>query len=172
MMRRYAIVMAALGILTGCGQETPAEQAAEDARDIAMVERMSREPFKPIVPIAITPEDIDGYGLDKPGCSFAKDKAGTGPIFIATSTEGFMRIGRDFKRFAAKGTSADLPGGARTTYVGLSSWVDIVRLPDEGTASDADTWPARLIIHDAQERVAYRADGIMRCRGLDVSPHH
>ncbi|PNU06147.1 hypothetical protein [Novosphingobium guangzhouense] len=170
MMLKYAVVTAAFAMLAGCGQETPAEQAAENARDVAMVERMSREPLKPIVPIPITAEDIDGYGLDRPGCSFAKQAPGAAPIFIATSTEGFMRVGRDFKRFAAKGTSADLPGGARTTYVGLSSWVDIVRLPDEGMASDANTWPARLIIHDSQERVAYRADGVMHCRGSDAPP--
>ncbi|WP_232492238.1 hypothetical protein [Novosphingobium kaempferiae] len=163
MMRRLATTMAALAMLAGCGEDTPAEKAADDAHDVAMVERMSREPFKPIVPIAITTDDIQRYGLDKPGCTFSKGTA-SDPLFIATRDEGYMRVGSDLKRFSARNLSADLPSGARTTYIGLSSWVDIVRQPDAGTNADADTWPARIIIHDAQERVAFRADGTMRCR--------
>lgn len=163
MMRKHATVLAALCVLAACSKETPAEKAADDAHDIAMVEKMSREPFKPILPIAITQVDIDRYGLDKPGCTFSKGKA-TEPLFIATRDEGFMRVGTDLKRFSARSLSADLPGGARTTYVGLSSWVDIVRQPDAGGHSDAMTWPAKLIVHDSQERVAFMADGTMRCR--------
>lgn len=163
MMQKHVIVLAALVVLAGCNRESPAEKAADDARDIAMVEKMSKEPFKPILPIAITSVDIDRYGLDKPGCTFSKGTS-TEPLFIATRDEGFMRVAGDLKRFSARSLSADLPGGARTTYVGLSSWVDIVRQPDAGTASDQSTWPARLIVHDSQERVAFQADGTMRCR--------
>lgn len=75
-----------------------------------------------------------------------------------------MRVGPDLKRFAARKESADLPGGARSTYVGLASWIDLVRLPDDGSGSDGLNWPARLVVHDAQERVAFRADGSMTCR--------
>lgn len=166
-MHKTTIALAALAILAGCAKEAPAGKAADDAQDIAMVQRMSKEPFKPIVPIAITRDDIARYGLDKPGCTFSRGQVAD-PLFVAGKDEGFMRIGTDLKRFSAKSISADLPGGARTTYVGLSSWVDIVRLPDGDVAiqgdSDAMTWPARLIIHDAQDRVAFRADGTMRCR--------
>lgn len=158
------VAAAALAILAGCAKETPAEQAADNARDVAMVERMSREPFKPIVPIPITGLDVTRYGLDKPGCSFAKGGSRE-PIFIAGRSEGYMRVAGDLKRFAVRAESADLPGGARTTYVGLSSWVDLVRLPDAGTNADGEVWPARLIVHDSQERVAFMADGTVRCRG-------
>ncbi|MEE4450027.1 hypothetical protein [Novosphingobium resinovorum] len=157
-----AVLAIALALLAGCGEEDPAKRAAEDAHDVAMVERMSREPFKPIVPIPITQTDIARYGLDKPGCRFGKK--GQAPVFIATRDEAFMRVGGDLKRYAARDLAADLPGGARTTYVGLSSWVDLVRQPDAGVPSDQYTWPARLIVHDAQERVAYRADGTVTCR--------
>jgi hypothetical protein len=163
MMRTQVTVLAALIALAGCNRESPAEKAADDARDVAMVERMSKEPFKPIVPGVITKVDIDRYGLDKPGCTFSKGTS-TDPLFIATRDEGFMRLADDLKRFSARSLSADLPGGARTTYVGLSSWVDIVRQPDAGTSSDQETWPARLIIHDSRDRVAFMADGTMRCR--------
>ncbi|WP_404480998.1 hypothetical protein [Novosphingobium sp. BL-52-GroH] len=163
MMRKTILALATIALLAGCGDGNSADTPAEAAHDVAMVEKMSREPFKPILPGGITGMDIERYGLDKQGCSFRRGAA-TDPLFIAGKDEGFMRVGADLKRFAAKDVSADLPGGARTTYVGLSSWVDLVRLPDEGSGSDALNWPARLIVHDSQERVAYRADGTMTCR--------
>lgn len=162
-MRKTLLAVSALAFLSACGDEDPANNAAEAARDVAMVEKMGRPPFKPILPEAITEMDIARYGLDKPGCSFRKGDA-KDPLFIATREEGFMRVGPELKRFSAKDVSADLPGGARSTYVGLASWIDLVRLPDGETGGDNLKWPARLIVHDAQERVAFRADGTMTCR--------
>jgi hypothetical protein len=162
MMRKMIPALALVAFLAACGDGNSADTPQEAARDVAMVEKMSQAPFKPILPGGITRMDIERYGLDKPGCSFRRGAA-TDPLFIAGKDEAFMRVGTDLKRFAAKGASADLPGGARTTYVGLSSWIDLVRLPDEGSGSDALNWPARLIVHDSQERVAYRADGTMTC---------
>jgi len=154
--------VAALASLSACGREDPARKDAEDAHDVAMVERMSKEPFKPIVPKMITSVDVERYGLDKPGCRFRK-QGDADPIFIGNAEEGFMRIDGDLKRYAAKLESAQLPGNARTTYVGLSTWVDLVSLPDRDGGSDHTHWPARLVLHDSQERVAFLADGEVAC---------
>ncbi|MFC0203167.1 hypothetical protein [Novosphingobium soli] len=162
-MQKAVIGLAVLLSLAGCGEKDPSTQAVEDARDVAMVERMSREPLKPLEPLPITRQDITRYGLDKPGCSFRKQGQGD-PLFIAGKDDGYLHVGGDLKRFAAKSESADLAGGARSTYVGLSSWIDLVRQPDAGTGSDDMNWPARIVIHDAQERVAFMADGRMTCR--------
>lgn len=163
-MRQAGAWVVAVVLLAGCGEKDTARQQAEDAADVAMVERLSKEPLVPMVPKAITAQDVARYGLDKPGCSFRKNGEGE-PLFIAAKDEGFLRIEGELKRYAAKGTSADLPGGARSTYVGLASWVDLVRQPDAGGAlSDDLNWPARMILHDAQERVAFMADGTMTCR--------
>lgn len=165
-MRKTIVVLTVLALLAGCEDEPAsreaAEQASENARDVAMVERMSKEPFKPVLPVVITEMDIERYGLDKPGCGFRKG-AQKDPLFIAGKDEAFMRVGADLKRLSAKDVSAELPGGARSTYVGLAGWVDVMRLPDGGTGSDDMHWPARLVVHDAQERVAYQADGSMTC---------
>lgn len=157
-----SVAVLLLALMSACAKEDSTENAAEDARDVAKVERMSREPFRPIVPDPITAVDVARYGLDRPGCSFRKAGA-KDMLFFGNGTDGFLRIGDDLNRFAAKGESAKLPGGARTTYVGLSSWLDLVRLPDEGTGGDAFNWPARLILHDGQERVAFMADGTVTC---------
>lgn len=162
MMLRTIIVVAGVSCLCACGPDDPARKAADDARDVAMVKRMSKEPFNPIIPKPITRIDIERYGLDKPGCAFTKDGAAV-PVFIANADEGFMHIDADLKRFAAKTQSAELPGGARATYVGLASWVDLISLPDTVGGGDPNAFPARLILHDAQERVAFMADGQLAC---------
>ncbi|WP_324694987.1 hypothetical protein [Novosphingobium sp. RL4] len=164
MMKNAILGLAVVTLLSACGQEDPGGQTAEDAQDIAKVERMSKEPFKPIIPRPITEIDVARYGLDKPGCAFRKPDQ-KDPIFIANEEEGFMRIAGDLKRYAAKVESAQLPGNARSTYVGLASWVDLVSLPGKGSGSDTMHWPAKLILHDAQERVAFMAEGEVSCRG-------
>ena len=161
-MRQKIAVLAGIAFLAGCGDDEAARSPAQAARDVAMVERMSKEPFKPVLPVVITSMDIERYGLDKPGCSFRKG-AQKDPLFIAGKDEAFMRVGADLKRFSAKDVSAQLPGGARSTYVGLAGWVEVMRLPDADSGGDSLTWPARLVIHDAQERIAYQADGAMSC---------
>ena len=150
-------------LLAGCVKEDLTEKAAEDAEDIAMAERMSREPFKPIIPDPITSVDVARYGLDRPGCSFRKTGAAN-ILFFGDASDGFLRVGGNLNRFAAKTESAEFPGGARATYIGLSSWLDIVLLPDKRADNDPDSRPARLILHDAQERVAFMADGIVSCK--------
>ena len=173
MTRSLALRLGLAVVLTmlaaGCNSDTPVEKAADDARDVAMVERMSKEPFQPILPKPITPVDDARYGLDRAGCRFTR-KGGKMPIFVAGSQEGFMHTGPDLNRFAAKTTSAVFSGHAHSIYVGLDSWVEIMRLPDEAMESTDTRWPARLIVHDAQERVAFRADGVMDCsapEGID-----
>lgn len=162
MTTRALAVFLSFALLAGCAKEDPTRKAAEDAQDVAMVERMSREPFKPIIPDPITGADVARYGLDRPGCSFRK--SGKDLLFFGDATDGFMRLGGNLSRFAAKSDSAELPGGGRTTYVGLANWLDIVGLPDRRADDDANSWPARLILHDAQERVAFMADGIVTCK--------
>lgn len=161
-MSKATAVLFLLTLLAGCVKEDPTEKAAEDAEDVAMVKRMSRAPLKPIVPEPITQADIIGYGLDRPGCSFRKDGS-TDILFFGDAADGFLRIGDNLNRFAAKTQSAELPGGARSTYVGLANWVALVRLPDRRADGDSLSWPARLVLHDAQERVAFTADGTVTC---------
>ncbi|MBH0113107.1 hypothetical protein I5E68_09135 [Novosphingobium sp. YJ-S2-02] len=162
MMRGKSLVLGLLVLVTACQKEDPVEEYAEDQQDVAMVERMSKPPFRPVIPKPITKVDMARYGLDHRGCLFTAqgDKA---PVFVAGADEGFMHIGSDLQRFAARTTSAELPGEARSSYTGLSNWIDIVRQPDEGEGGTALHWPARLMLHDPQKRVAYMADGTMDC---------
>lgn len=167
MMQKKWVALGLLVALAGCGEAKSPEAKKSDAeKDIAMVKRMSKAPFKPILPKPITDIDMERYGLSHRGCTFTA-KGDKMPIFVAGPDEGFMIVERDLDRFAAKTTSAELPGKARTTYTGLANWLDIVRLPDEGTGGDQIHWPARIILHDSQERVAFMTDGMMDCSPPD-----
>ncbi len=157
-----ALWLILLTLLSACHKETREQKAADDARDVAMVEQMSREPFVPIVPKPITNVDRARFGLDHRGCMFTA-KGDKAPIFVAGPDEGFMDIDGNLGRYAAKVSSAELPGHAHSAYVGLDNWVDIVRQPDAGTNGTDVHWPARLMVHDAQERVAFMIDGMMNC---------
>jgi hypothetical protein len=166
MMVKTWAVLVWLALLGACTTESPTESppenAAQAAEDVAMVERMSREPFQSIVPEPITAADVARYGLDRPGCGFRKTGA-QDILFFGDASDGFLKIGDDLKRFSAKTSSAELPSGARTTYIGLASWLNITHLPDAEGDGDPATAPARLVLHDAQERVAFMADGTITC---------
>ncbi|WP_226635563.1 hypothetical protein [Novosphingobium profundi] len=160
--------LALVAALAACGSEdTVAEKKADAAKDVAMVKRMSKAPFEPIIPQPIADVDMERYGLSHRGCRFTA-KGDENPIFVAGPDEGFMIVPPDLDRYAARTTSAELPGGAHSTYTGLENWLDIIRLPDDETGGDAVNWPARIMLHDAQERVAFMADGMMDCTPPDT----
>lgn len=162
---RLVLPLVALLALTACGEARSERKAANDARDVAMVERMNRVPPQSIEPDAFSPEEIGRYGLGTMPCAFQRgDMPGLGPIFVADEDEGVMKVGEQIRRLAARSESAELPGGARTTYVGLDSWLQLERLPDSATGGDEAVFPARLVIHDAQERIVFRVDGTVRCK--------
>lgn len=161
-MKNKIMVLATLSLLAACQKQDPVEEFAEDQKDVAMVERMSRPPFRPVIPKPITEVDMARYGLGHRGCLFTA-KGGKAPIFVAGPDEGFMHTAGDLDRYAARTSSAELAGKARSTYTGLDNWIDIIRLPDAGTGSSDVHWPARLMLHDPQKRVAFMADGMMDC---------
>lgn len=167
MMRRTLVALAgAAFVLAGCGQdpeqqaERKAENAAEVARDVAMVERMNRVEAKPILPQGFSADDIARYDLGR-GCEFRIQGGDDAPVFVAQRERGYLKIDGELQTLAAKGGSAELPGGARSIYVGLDHWIELVAQAGEG--GDEQSWPSRLVIHDSQERVAYDKLGRVAC---------
>lgn len=167
-MTRTITVIAGLMLLAGCGKDPPPAKAPDDARDIAMVKRMNQAPFKPILPEPITAEDMARYDLGRDGCSFRRgDDAAADLLFITQEDRGYLKVGGKLQTVAAKQGSAELPAGARSTYVGLDNWVELVAQAGSGgvDAPDLSEWPSRMVIHDAQERVGFDARGMVRCKG-------
>ena len=63
--KAVSAVLLLLVLATGCAKQDPTRKAAQDAEDVAMVESMSREPLRPIIPDPITSVDVARYGLDR-----------------------------------------------------------------------------------------------------------
>ncbi|MET1756056.1 hypothetical protein ABVV53_11390 [Novosphingobium sp. RD2P27] len=159
-----------VGLLSGCGNEPEARRdPADDARDVAAVERLSQPPFRPIRPEAFTSDDIDRYDLAREGCVFRPGNAVDGPpVFIAQKDRGYLKIEGRLQPLAPKEGSSELPSGAHATYIGTENWVELVaQAGDAGSAASASRngWPSRLVIHDANERVAFDGLGQVNCTG-------
>jgi hypothetical protein len=156
-----------LSLVAGCGDDpAPQRKAADDARDVAMVERMNQAPFKPIRPQPFTPDDLAQYDLTREGCTFRPgNKPDEPPLFVAQSDRGYLKVAGVLKPLSVKTGSAELPSGAHSTYMGLDSWIELVaQAGDESKGADGKTaWPSRLVIHDAEQRVAFNALGHVSC---------
>lgn len=170
MMRSATVMLLGVALLGGCADEQGAKRdPADDARDVATVERLSQPPFRPIRPEAFTANDIDRYDLAREGCIFRPGTAVDGPpVFIAQKDRGYLKIDGRLQPLAPKSASSELPSGAHATYIGTENWVELVaQAGDAGSAASASRkgWPSRLVIHDANERVAFDGLGQVSCTG-------
>jgi hypothetical protein len=166
-MHRTVWAMVGLALLAGCGEDAPPQaKAVDDAKDVAMVERMNQPPFRPIRPEPFTAADVDQYDLARAGCMFRPgDKPDEAPLFIAQRDRGYLKIEGRLQPLSVRTGSAELPSGAHSIYVGTQNWVELVAQAGHGgTGSGASkAWPSRLVIRDANERVAYDAVGQVSC---------
>lgn len=173
MMRETMVVVLGMILLSGCGDhKEPQPKAVDDAQAVAMVERMNQTPFKPIQPQPLSADDLARYDLVRSGCSFRPgNKPDEAPLFVAQHDRGFLKIDGVLQPVAAKSGSAELPSGAHSTYVGLDGWIELVaQAGDEGKGPEGkQAWPSRLVIHDAQQRVAFNAIGRVSCSGSTVA---
>ena len=149
--------------LTGCGADSSRQESSNADLDIAMVERMNRVPPRPLSLDVITASDIAHFGLAAMNCTFSS--ANIEPVFMGGANDGVIKVDGDLQRLAARTQSAELPGDARTVYVGPDRWAELSRLPDAGTGAGRNRFPARLTIHDAHERIVFISDGVVHCAG-------
>ena len=161
---RWIILVAALGI-AGCDTKTAEEQAADDARDVAIVRANQEPPPEELEPQAILYPDIEEHDLFGAGCSFVPEGGGLGAIAIAMENEGYMKRGEAILKFAADLGSAELPYLARRKYDGLDYSFTLDLEDNDGEKSGMETvdYPARLAVKDGQDRVIYESDGMAQC---------
>lgn len=172
-MHKTVWAIISIAVLAGCGSdEQPRAKAADDAQDVAMVERMNQPPFLPIKPQPFTAADIAQYDLARSGCMFRPgDRADEAPLFVAQQDRGYLKIDGKLLPLAVRNDSAELPAGAHSTYVGTQNWVELVAQAGQGGVSRGEkTWPSRFVIRDANERVAFNAIGQVSCADGGPAP--
>ena len=157
-MKRAAFLLALLA--SACGQEPdPAEKAASDARDVAMVEAAQKvqPPVQRVGPQPIRQTDVDRYNLGGAGCAFTPND-GAGPILFTGEEQGIVKIGDRLVLVAPDSGSGAFPKNTHEKYVGRGAWIELTRGegPDEAI-------PTSMTIRDRFERVIYFSAGTLAC---------
>jgi hypothetical protein len=163
---RYRTSAACFGalVLAACHSLTPAEKAAQDARDVAVVEAIQHR-HPPLQRIHPQPIDVGVrrlFNLTDAGCDFRSGQRGGGPVLVAGRAKAALLIDGKPVIYAADSGSPALPFGTHEKYVGRSNWAQLVRKPGEGAPGQL---PMSLTIRDRFARVAYFARGTLTCHG-------
>ncbi|MBC2664744.1 hypothetical protein H7F51_04335 [Novosphingobium flavum] len=154
---------------SACHQgESAAQQAAEDARAVAMVEAVqtAAPPPAPIELQPITAADIEKNGIYGAGCSLVPAaQPGGDPVMMANDRRAAIKLAGRFVTFAADMGSPVLAVGTRGHYVGKAQTLTIARSPGDGTSlgQDAMRWEGSVTVRDAHDQLVYSASGELTC---------
>jgi hypothetical protein len=164
--RRIVALLAAL-VLAACQREpTPAEKAAADAHDIAMVEAAQdrNPPIQPLSPQPITPAELDDLELTGTRCAF-EPRGSREPVLLAFENQAAMLIDGKPATFAGDSAGPTGPVGTWQHYVGKALSLRLVKGEGDGVeaGSDALEWPAQLTVRDEYDRIVYTRPGNLRC---------
>ena len=163
------LMIAPVLLLAACQKEkTPAEQAAEDARAIAMVEaaQTALPPPEPLDLQPITSSDVEKNALYGAGCSLVPaSNPGGDPILVASERRALVKLSGRYITFAADAGSEPLTAGVRTHYVGKAQALVLEKSSGSGTSigDDALRWQGRVTIRDAHDQLVYSVAGDLLC---------
>ncbi len=172
MQLRAALLIVALPlVVTACDKPmSPAEQAREDARAIAMVEAAQHAvpPPNPIEPQPITSADMEHNRLYGAGCTLVPAaQPGGSPLVVATGRRAVIKIGSRFVTFAVDAGSAPLALGARSHYVGKEQSLHLQKASGDGTrlGEESFRWDGTLTVRDAHDQLIFTSTGEIVCGG-------
>jgi hypothetical protein len=171
MMRHIpaTLTLLAAASLSACHHEkSPAQQAAEDARAVAMVEAAQdvAPPPVPLDPQPITSADIEKNGFYGAGCTLVPaGQPGGDPILMADSKRATIKLAGKFVTYAADPGSAELGLGTRSHFVGKAQSLRLSRSTGNGTALGQESmrWQGTMTLSDAHDQLVYTASGDITC---------
>lgn len=172
---RSGLAVVGLFLLAGCGSEpTAEEQAASDARDVAMVKEANEvmPPLKQVTPEPILLPDIERYDLLGEACNYAPGTS-LGTRVIAREADAFVKIEGEMVRLAADPGARELPLHTHTLYNGkeYSLRLSIEGEGDEEGVGETESpvpqptnYEGTVQLRDAYGRIVYEGTGLAQCK--------
>lgn len=166
----HRIALAAVALLAGCSEAGKENDAAQDARDIAMVNAAqdAKPPARPIAPEPILFFDITKNRLYGSGCNFVPEGGGMGAVLLAQPDRAIMKLNGNIVTLASDPGSAQLPQGSWSRYTGKA--FALVLTEDSGTPRTrngvVETFRGELVVTDPHDQVIYRAPGTAQCKPM------
>ena len=162
---RYLPVLA-LALVAACGDDAPSDKAAQDRRDVALVEQANKAlpPVEEVVPEPIGASDLERFDTSGAACNYAPGTS-FGTLVIARKDDAFVKIAGKVQRFAADPGASELPAGTRSLY---NSRELVLKLAVNGGQKTAGTQQASdyegsIALLDPHGRVVYQGSGLARC---------
>ena len=163
-----ALLLPALFLLTGCGSgDDDKRTTASDDRDIAMVEKaqMQLPPVQSVQPQPITLAESQAHNLFGAGCVFVPQADATDPILVTNTQRAAVKLDGKVQLLASDTGGEAMPLGTWAHYVGKTHSLTIGKAAGEGAdAGEGGTrWDGTVTIRDADDRIAWRGDGLLEC---------
>lgn len=158
----------ALMVLLGACNSGPNadEQAAADARDVAMVEAANdvTPPLAMVTPEPLLLPDIERYDLYGQACNYAPGTS-LGVRVIAREADAFVKIDGEVQRLAADAGSRELPMHTRTLYSGKDYSLRLAVDGDGTEPNGLGDYEGSVTLRDAYGRIVYEGTGLAQCKG-------
>lgn len=157
-------------LAAGCSGQSPADKAAQDARDIAQVEAAQdvHAPPRPVNPQPILFFDITKAKLYGSGCNFVSADGGMGALLLAQTERGVIKLNDKLVILAADKGSKALPQGAWSHYTGKEYALTLSRIEDGKAVKNGvvELFDGQVVITDPHDNVVYNAKGNVQCKPM------
>lgn len=162
-MTRSLIAAAVAALLVaGCSDRSPAQKAADDARDVAAVEAIqhARPPARPVRLEPLLFSDIQQARLFSGGCAFVPAEGGPDAVAITEPGRAAIKIEGAVSILASDPGSAPMPNGSWSRYSGKARSLTLTR-----SETGDGAFRGKLVVTNAADQIIYEADGEVRCAG-------